>query len=155
MLAARNELKEQIEMQKQAMTLTDAAAERIKHLMSSREKPALGLKVGIRTGGCSGMAYTMEFASEKDKFDEIIEDKGVTVIIDGKALMFLIGTEMDYVEEKLQSGFVFNNPNASSTGQLVLWFVISSSLETPRLRRIWLPIPNSRSLMGIAPLATP
>ncbi len=74
-------------------------------------EPSAGLRVGIRTGGCSGMAYTMEFAAEKQPLDEVVEDKGVTVLIDNKALMYLIGSEMDYVEDKLQSGFVFNNPN--------------------------------------------
>lgn len=101
-------------MDKQVMTLTDAAADRVRQLMARRgaegEKPA-GLRVGIRTGGCSGMAYRMEFAEEKGPLDEVVEDKGATVFIDGQALMFLIGTEMDYVEDKLQSGFVFNNPN--------------------------------------------
>lgn len=98
-------------MTKQVMTLTDAAAERVKNLMSKREDDAIGLRVGIRTAGCSGMAYTMEFIEERAPYDEIVEDKGVTVLIDAKALMFLIGTEMDYVEEKFQTGFVFNNPN--------------------------------------------
>ena len=98
-------------MSKQVMTLTDAAADRVRYLMSRRDEPAVGLRVGIRTGGCSGMAYRMEFAAEKAPLDEVVEDKGVTVLIDGKALMFLIGTEMDYVEDKIQSGFVFNNPN--------------------------------------------
>jgi len=98
-------------MAKQLINLTDAAAARVKALMASREQPAVGLRVGLRTAGCSGMAYTMEFAAEKGKFDEVVEDKGVTVLIDPKALMFLIGTTMDYVDEKLQSGFVFNNPN--------------------------------------------
>lgn len=93
------------------MTLTDAAAERVRHLMSQRQKPAAGLRIGVRSGGCSGMAYAMEFAEEKAPLDEVVEDKGVTVLIDGKALMFLIGVEMDYVESKLQSGFVFKNPN--------------------------------------------
>lgn len=98
-------------MNKQAMTLTDAAADRVRYLMGRREEAAVGLRIGIRTGGCSGMAYQMEFAAEKNPLDEVVEDKGVTVLIDGRALMFLIGTEMDYVEDKLQSGFVFNNPN--------------------------------------------
>ena len=93
------------------MTLTDAAADRVKHLMSSRPEPAEGLRIGIRTGGCSGMAYAMEFANEKQPLDEVVEAKGVRLFVDSKALMFLIGTEMDYVEDKLQSGFVFNNPN--------------------------------------------
>lgn len=96
---------------KQAMTLTDAAADRLKNLMSTRDEPSVGLRVGVRSGGCSGMAYTMEFAAEAGPYDEVVEDKGVTVLIEPKAIMYLIGTEMDFVLEKLQSGFVFNNPN--------------------------------------------
>jgi iron-sulfur cluster assembly protein len=93
------------------MSLTEAAAERVKHLMSTRDEPANGLRIGVRTGGCSGMAYSMDFADDKEPLDEVVEEKGVTLFVDSKALMFLIGTEMDYVEDKLQSGFVFNNPN--------------------------------------------
>ncbi|MEC7490545.1 MAG: iron-sulfur cluster assembly accessory protein [Pseudomonadota bacterium] len=93
------------------MSLTDEAAERVKYLMSNRSEPATGLRIGIRTGGCSGMAYSMDFAEEKEPLDEVVEEKGVKLFVDSKALMFLIGTEMDYVEDKLQSGFVFNNPN--------------------------------------------
>jgi iron-sulfur cluster assembly protein len=93
------------------MSLTDAAAERVKHLMTTRDEPANGLRIGVRTGGCSGMAYSMDFADDKEPLDEVVEEKGVTLFVDSKALMFLIGTEMDYVEDKLQSGFVFNNPN--------------------------------------------
>lgn len=93
------------------MTLTDAAAERVRHLLTTRSEPANGLRIGIRTGGCSGMAYEMAFAAEKAPLDEVVEDKGVRIYVDSKALMFLIGTEMDYVVDKLQSGFVFNNPN--------------------------------------------
>jgi len=98
-------------MAKQVISLTDSAAARVKALMATRSQPATGLRVGLRTAGCSGMAYTMEFAAEKGKYDEVVEDKGVRIFIDPKALMFLIGTTMDYVDEKLQSGFVFNNPN--------------------------------------------
>ncbi len=93
------------------MTLTDAAAERVRHLLAARSEPADGLRIGIRTGGCSGMAYEMAFAAEKAPLDEVVDDKGVRIYVDSKALMFLIGTEMDYVVDKLQSGFVFNNPN--------------------------------------------
>ena len=98
-------------MNMQTMTLTDAAAKRVIELMEMRDQPSVGLRLGVRTGGCSGMAYTIEFAAEKDPLDEVVEDKGVTILIDTKALMYLIGSEMDYVEDKLQSGFVFNNPN--------------------------------------------
>lgn len=93
------------------MSLSDAAAERVKVLLAKRGKPAVGVRVGIRTKGCSGLSYTIEYADEKNKFDEVVEQKGVTVLIDPKAVMFLIGTEMDYVEEKLKSGFTFVNPN--------------------------------------------
>ncbi|MGB0629870.1 MAG: HesB/IscA family protein [Alphaproteobacteria bacterium] len=93
------------------MSLTESAAARVKHLMETRSEPATGLRIGIRTGGCSGMAYSMEFAADKEPLDEVVEQNGVRLYVDSKALMFLIGTEMDYVEDKLQSGFVFNNPN--------------------------------------------
>ena len=96
---------------RQAMTLTDAAADRIRALLARRGKPAVGIRVGVRSRGCSGLTYTLEYADEKGKFDEIVQDKGVTVLIDPKATMFIIGTEMDYVEDKLQSGFTFRNPN--------------------------------------------
>ncbi len=98
-------------MNMQTMTLTDAASMRIRDLMEKRDQPSVGLRLGVRTGGCSGMAYTMEFATEKDPLDEMVEHKGVTVLIDSKALMYLIGSELDYVEDKMQSGLVFNNPN--------------------------------------------
>ena len=93
------------------MSLTDSAADRVKHLMATRTEPATGLRIGVRTGGCSGMAYSMEFAQEQEPLDEVVEEKGVKLFVNSKALMFLIGTEMDYVEDKLQSGFVFKNPN--------------------------------------------
>jgi iron-sulfur cluster assembly protein len=96
----------------QVMTLTDAAAARIAELMSKGE--GVGLRVGVKNGGCAGMEYTMEWASEKKPFDEVVEDKGAKVLIDAKALMFLLGTEMDYQSSTLKSGFVFNNPNQTS-----------------------------------------
>ena len=96
---------------RQAMTLTDAAADRIRALLAKRGKPAVGIRVGVRSRGCSGLTYTLEYADEKGKLDEMVQDKGVTVLIDPKASMFIIGTEMDYVEDKLQSGFTFRNPN--------------------------------------------
>jgi len=96
---------------RQAMTLTEAAADRIRALLAKRGKPAVGIRVGVRSRGCSGLTYTLEYADEKGKLDELVQDKGVTVLIDPKASMFIIGTEMDYVEDKLQSGFTFRNPN--------------------------------------------
>lgn len=95
----------------QAMTVTEAAADRIRALLSKRGKPSLGIRVGVRSRGCSGLTYTLEYADEKGKFDEVVEQNGVTVLIDPKASMFIIGTEMDFVEDKLQSGFTFHNPN--------------------------------------------
>ena len=93
------------------MTITEAAAERVKSMLAKRGKPSVGIRIGVRSKGCSGMSYTREYADERSQFDEIVEDKGVTVLIDPKATMFILGTEMDYVEEKMQSGFVFRNPN--------------------------------------------
>lgn len=93
------------------ISITDAAAQRINALLASRGKPSAGVKVGVKTRGCSGLTYTFEYADEAGKFDEVVEAKGVRVLIDPKAVMFLLGTEMDFVEEKLKSGFVFRNPN--------------------------------------------
>lgn len=95
----------------QPMTVTDAAAERVKALIARRGKPTAGVRVGVRSRGCSGLSYTLEFADEKGPFDEAVEVNGVTILIDPKATMFLLGTEMDFVEDKLESGFVFRNPN--------------------------------------------
>ncbi len=94
-----------------AISITDRAADHIKALIAKREKPTYAIKVGIRTRGCSGLSYTIEYADEATKYDELVEEKGVRVLIDPKAIMFLIGTEMDYVEEKFKSGFTFVNPN--------------------------------------------
>jgi iron-sulfur cluster assembly protein len=96
---------------RQAMSITEAAASRVQALMAKRGKPALGIRIGVRSRGCSGLTYTLEYADDKGKFDEIVQDKGVTILIDPKATMFIIGTEMDYVEDKLQAGFTFRNPN--------------------------------------------
>ena len=96
------------------MTLTQAAATRVREIMARSEKPVAGLRVGVKNGGCAGMEYTMEWAAEKGALDEVIDDQGVTVFIDPKAVLFLLGTEMDYKTEKLKAGFVFNNPNQTS-----------------------------------------
>ncbi len=96
------------------MTLTEAAAERIRQIMTRAEKPVAGLRIGVKNGGCAGMEYTMEWAGEAGAFDEKVEDQGVTILIDPKAVLFLLGTQMDYKVEKLKAGFVFNNPNQTS-----------------------------------------
>ena len=95
------------------ITITEAAADRVKALMAKApsDKPVKGLRVGVKTRGCSGLSYFVEYADEKKKFEDVVQDKGVTIFVDPTAVMFLIGTEMDYKEDKLQSGFVFNNPN--------------------------------------------
>ena len=97
-----------------AMTLTDAAAARVRSIIEKSDKPILGLRVGVRNGGCAGMSYTMEYAETASPHDEVVEDKGVKVLIDPKAILFLLGTEMDFQTTKLSSGFVFNNPNQTS-----------------------------------------
>jgi iron-sulfur cluster assembly protein len=93
------------------ITITEAAANRVKALIARSEKPVAGLRVGVNSRGCSGMSYTVEYAAEQKPFEEAIEDKGVRIFIDPTAIMFLLGSEMDYAEDKLQSGFVFRNPN--------------------------------------------
>lgn len=98
----------------QVMRLTEAAAERIKAVMANADKPVAGLRVGVKNGGCAGMEYTMEYADAVKPTDEVIEDKGVKILIDPKAVLFLLGTEMDFRTEKLSSQFVFNNPNQTS-----------------------------------------
>ena len=96
------------------MTLTEAAAERVREIVSSSDDPGRMLKVGVKNGGCAGMAYTMNFADAPAPGDELVEQRGVRVLIDPKAVLFLLGTEMDYRADKLSSGFVFNNPNQTS-----------------------------------------
>ena len=98
----------------QVMRLSDAAATRIKEIFARAEKPIAGVRVGVKNGGCAGMSYTMEYAERVDPADEVVEDKGVRILIDPKAVLFLIGTEMDYKVDKLSSQFVFNNPNQTS-----------------------------------------
>jgi iron-sulfur cluster assembly protein len=96
------------------VTLTDAAAERVKAIVARAETPVAGLRVGVKKGGCAGMEYTMEYASEIRPIDEVVEDKGVRILIEPSAILFLLGTEMDYRSDTLTSGFVFNNPNQTS-----------------------------------------
>ena len=96
---------------KQVITLSDNAANRIKEIMSNNEKNSIGVRVGVKSGGCAGMSYIMEYAKKINPTDEVIEDKGVKVLIDPKAIMYLLGTEMDYKQEQFSSTFVFKNPN--------------------------------------------
>ena len=96
---------------KQLMSVTDEAAKHVAALLRQRNKPSIGIRIGIKAGGCSGFKYSIEYADQKNPFDEVIQDKEVTILIDPKALMYLIGTEMDYIEEEFKSGFVFSNPN--------------------------------------------
>ena len=98
----------------QVMRLTDAAAARIKQVMAQADRPVAGVRVGVKNGGCAGMEYTMEYAESVAPTDEVVEDRGVKILIDPKAVLFLLGTEMDYKTEKLSSQFVFNNPNQTS-----------------------------------------
>ena len=98
----------------QVMRITDAAAERVREIIANSDKTLVGVRVGVKNGGCAGMSYTMDFAEEINKFDEVVEDKGVKIVVDPKAVMFLLGTEMDFRVEKLSSVFVFNNPNQTS-----------------------------------------
>ena len=97
-----------------AMTITDAAAARVREIIDNSQTTILGVRVGVKNAGCAGMSYTMEFAEEIGRFDEVVEDKGVKIVIDAKAVLYLLGTEMDFKTEKLSSTFVFNNPNQTS-----------------------------------------
>ena len=95
--------------------LSDNAALRIKEIMSKAKNDSMGVRVSVKTGGCAGMSYVMEYTKEVNPSDEVIEDKGVKVFVDSAAIMYLLGTEMDYKKEELSSSFVFNNPNAQRT----------------------------------------
>ena len=93
------------------LTLTDKAADRVKSLIAKSDKPVLGLRVGVSTRGCSGLSYVVEYAEEQGPLEDVIEDKGVKLLIDPTAVMFLFGSTMDYIEDKWSNGFVFTNPN--------------------------------------------
>src|SRR5262252_2219879 len=98
----------------QVMRLSEAAAGRIRDIIGKSERPIAGVRVGVQNGGCAGMSYTMEYAETLDPRDEIVDDKGVRLFIDPKAVLFLLGTEMDFRVDRFSSGFVFNNPNQTS-----------------------------------------
>lgn len=105
---------EKISRKAKAMSLTDSAARRIRELMAKAGRPVAGLRVGVKKGGCVGMEYTMDYVEQIAPQDEIVEDKGVKLLIDPSALLFLLGTQMDYRVDTLSSGFVFDNPNQTS-----------------------------------------
>jgi iron-sulfur cluster assembly protein len=96
------------------LTLTDAAADRVKDIMAKADRPIAGVRVGVKNGGCAGMSYTMEYAEGAKPGEDVVEDKGVKVFVDPKAVLFLLGTEMDYQTTKLAAQFVFKNPNQTS-----------------------------------------
>ena len=98
-------------MSKQVITVSDRAADRVKEIMAQAKEPIIGVRVGVTSGGCAGMSYVMEYAKKTNPNDEVIEDKGVKVFVDAAAVMYLLGTEMDYKKEEFSSSFVFKNPN--------------------------------------------
>lgn len=96
------------------MTVTQAAANRVQEIIENSDKPIAGLKIGVKNGGCAGMEYTLDYAETIEPGEDVVEDNGIKIVIDPKAILFLLGTEMDYEVSKLSSGFVFNNPNQTS-----------------------------------------
>ena len=93
------------------VTLTDRAADRVREIMAKAEQPYAGLRVGVKNGGCAGQEYILEYAAAADPLDEVVEDKGVTILVEPKAVLFLIGSEIDYETSTLSAKFVFHNPN--------------------------------------------
>jgi iron-sulfur cluster assembly protein len=101
-------------LRRQVMTLTEAAAARVRELTEAAGKPVAGLRVGIKNGGCAGMSYTMELAETASPLDEVVEDKGVRLLVDPKAVLFLLGAQMDFKVDRLAATFSFSNPNETS-----------------------------------------
>jgi iron-sulfur cluster assembly protein len=99
----------------QVLSLTDAAAERVREIIENADKPLAGVRVGVKNAGCAGMAYTLDMIETPDPRDDVVSDKGVTVFVDPKAVLFLLGAKMDFQVSKLSAGFVFENPNEVSS----------------------------------------